>query len=649
MCGIAGLLARDGATDYHNVARSMAEAITHRGPDESGVWGDADAGVFLSHRRLSILELSPAGSQPMTSPSGRYTMVFNGEIYNFSDLRKELEAAGSTEWRGHSDTEVMLFAFEKWGIEASLEKFTGMFAFAVWDNRERELYLVRDRIGEKPLYYSIHNSRLIFASELKSLHACSFWQPEIDRNSLSLYARHTYVPAPWTIFRDVFKLEPGTVLRARFDGNGMAHEIKPYWNAREAVERRLAEPFAGSDAEALDKLESMLRGIIGRQMVADVPVGAFLSGGIDSSLIVALMQSMHGMPVKTFTIGFTDDAYNEANHARNVADHLGTDHTEIYVSPEDSLSVVPRLADIYDEPFADSSQVPTFLVSQITRRNVTVSLSGDAGDELFCGYTRYMWLNNIWSFTRKFPRFMRPALSGALGIFSPWTWDRLFSFFGPVLPASAKQTHPGDKLHKLSEVLTAETPEEMYHRLISVWNRPSELVLGGTEPLTAVTDSARWAKVDSITERMMFIDLISYLPGDILVKVDRAAMANSLETRIPFLDHHLCEFAWSLPMSMKMRNGKSKWLLRKLLYKYVPEEIIERPKMGFASPIGEWLRGPLREWAGDLLAPERLRREGYFNAEVVARKWKEHLSGKRGWQAYLWTVLMFQQWRERWG
>jgi len=646
MCGIAGFWGYGVAPDAACLSR-MADALAHRGPDDSGVWVDAEAGIGLTHRRLSILDLSPAGHQPMASACGRYVIVFNGEIYNHLVLRAALVAQA---WRGHSDTETLLTAIAAWGVEAVLARCVGMFAFALWDRHERSLTLARDRLGEKPLYYGCVNGTFLFASELKALRIWPGFAAEIDRDALALYMRHNYVPAPWSIYRGIWKLPPGTFLRVnageRAPGQG---EPLPYWSARAAAGTGLAHPFAGDEREAVDELERLLSQAIAGQRLADVPLGAFLSGGIDSSVVVALMQAQSRQPVKTFTIGFHESGYNEAEHAKAVAAHLGTDHTELYVTSRQAMDVIPLLPALYDEPFADSSQIPTFLISQLARRHVAVSLSGDGGDELFGGYNRYFWAMRFWLRLSRMPLPLRRGLACALVALPPAAWNHLFRMAGPLLPSRLRHANPGDKLHKLATLFAARQPEAIYQRLVSHWDDPASVVLGAREPATALTDPARWLACDDFAQCAMYLDLVSYLPDDILVKVDRAAMGVSLETRVPLLDHRLVEFAWRLPLDMKIREGQGKWLLRQVLYRHVPKHLIERPKMGFGVPIDVWLRGPLRDWAEVLLDESRLRREGYFDPEPIRRKWAEHLSGRRNWAYHLWDVLMFQAWLEAQG
>ncbi|MDI6770538.1 MAG: asparagine synthase (glutamine-hydrolyzing), partial [Anaerolineales bacterium] len=590
----------------------------------------------------SILDLSPAGHQPMFSADGRYVIVFNGEVYNFGELRDELERLGHA-FRGHSDTEVMLAAISQWGIESAVKRFNGMFAIALWDHRERRLTLVRDRLGIKPLYYGWMGDVFLFGSELKALRAHPAFRAEIDRDALALYLRHNYIPAPYSIYRGVFKLTPGTFLTIRADSRPAQDQPQVYWNARQIVESGLAHPFEGNEQEAVEALDAHLRRSVGLRMIADVPLGAFLSGGVDSSTIVALMQAQSHLPVKTFTIGFHESGFDEAKYAKAVARHLGTQHTELYVSPEQARAVIPLLPKLYDEPFADSSQIPTFLVSQLARRHVTVSLSGDGGDELFGGYNRYFMLDAIWKRIGWMPLSLRKLASSAAKAVPTRLWPTLFRF----LPDLADFPNPADKAQKLAEIIASPSPEAIYLDLVSHWKQPASVVLNAREPVTALLDRSRWADLTSFTDQMMFLDLITYLPGDILNKVDRASMGVSLEARAPFLDdHQTLEFAWSLPRQYKIRGGQGKWILRQVLYRYVPRELIERPKMGFGIPIDSWLRGPLREWAETLLDERRMQQEGFFNPQPIRQKWAEHISRKRNWQYHLWDILIFQAWLE---
>ncbi len=652
MCGISGFIdlsLQTSSDKLQAIADSMADTLRHRGPDDRGTWVDERAGIALGHRRLSIVDLSTAGHQPMHSACRRYVMVFNGEIYNYKEIRSELKNMDCClPWRGHSDTEVMLAAISKWGLDGALKRFVGMFAFALFDREKRVLYLVRDRLGEKPLYYGRMGDVLLFGSELKALRAHPAWQGEISREALTLFLRYNYVPTPYSIYNGVYKLTPGTILSFEAEdqkiGHGEDWSIKPYWQARQIAETGVADPFTGNDADAIALLDRQLRDSISAQMVADVPLGAFLSGGVDSSTVVALMQVQSHRPVRTFTIGFHEDGYNEAEYADAVAMHLGTDHTSLYVTPQEVMNVIPNLPAMYDEPFSDSSQIPTFLVSELAKQHVAVSLSGDGGDELFAGYTRHFWSWRLWQKFGWVPKSLREIISMLLISLTPEQWDIAFKKFGSLLPKSLMQSNPGYKLHKLSEVLSVASMDDMYYGLISNWKFPSSIVVGGSEPVTVTTDREQWVNLDDSIMRMMFLDLMSYLPDDILVKVDRAAMNVGLESRVPFLDHRVVELAWRIPLSMKIRNGQGKWLLRQILYKYVPQELIERPKAGFAIPIDAWLKGPLRDWAEGLLAEERLRNEGFLNPIPIREKWLEHLSGAHNWHHHLWNVLMFQAW-----
>lgn len=652
MCGIAGFFATEGCSgiDLKAVALDMARRLVHRGPDDEGVWVDATSGVALAHRRLSILELSDAGHQPMTSHCGRFVVVFNGEIYNHLAIRRELEEQGwplsAGGWHGHSDTETLLEAIAAWGLDRALHRSVGMFAFALWDQEEKTLLLARDRIGEKPLYYGLKAGALLFASELNALRAYPGFQGEVDRDALALFLRHNAIPAPYSIYRGIFKLLPGTCLKlTQYDvANRRLPTPTPYWSLCEVAARGQNDLFQGSASEASIELERLLKQSISSQMLADVPLGAFLSGGIDSSTVVALMQSQSARPVRTFTIGFHEGGYNEAEHAREVASHLGTDHTELYVTPEEALSVIPRLPILYDEPFADVSQIPTFLISEQARRHVTVCLSGDGGDELFGGYNRYVHAASIWQRLGWLPHGFRTALAGILTSLPPSSWDAVFNRMGALLPGGWRYRTPGDKLHKLAEMLSVRSPDEIYSSLVSQWPHPEKVVVGSMKPILVIKDEEGAMGLRELEHRMMFQDAKSYLPDDILVKVDRAAMAVSLETRVPMLDHRVVEFAWSLPLSMKIRGNEGKWLLRQVLDRYVPRSLINRPKTGFAVPIDSWLRGPLKDWAEELLDPIKLKEQGFFEPEPIRVKWNEHLSGKRNWSHQLWSVLMFQAW-----
>ena len=651
MCGLAGFLTNNtnALANAVAIANSMALTIVHRGPDDGGVWFDNQAGIVFAHRRLSILDLSPAGHQPMASRSNRYVVAFNGEIYNHLELRRELEMkpqlkrdGKSISWRGHSDTETLLAGFEAWGIEATLKKTVGMFALSLWDKEEKVLTLARDRMGEKPLYYGFQNNTFLFGSELKALKAHPEFLSEIDRDVLCLYLRHCYIPAPYSIYKGIKKLLPGTYVQIRLGDDAHSLSLTPqsYWSMEEVVATGIDNPFIGSDEQAIKALDSQLKQSIGLQMMADVPLGAFLSGGVDSATVVALMQAQSSRPVKTFSIGFDEAGYNEADYANAVAKHLGTDHTELYVSAVEAMEVIPLLGKMYDEPFADSSQIPTFLVSKMAKQHVTVSLSGDAGDELFGGYNRYKLADN-WCKIEKVPLVIRRLASQAINSLEPKIWDAVFQ---QVSNLKKMPDNMGDKLGKLTKVMSSESIREAYYKLVSEIDQPEDIVIGATEPETWLTKIGIKTTLKDSKQHMMYMDVMTYLPDDILVKVDRAAMSNSLETRVPFLDHRVVELASRLPMNMKMRDGKTKWLLRQVLYQYVPKELIERPKTGFGIPLGEWLRGPLRNWVESSLDEKRLVREGYFNVHYIRNLWHAHLSGKRNNQSLLWSVLMFQAW-----
>ena len=676
MCGLTGFWqpGNFSADAAQAAAMKMADRIDHRGPDDAGVWIENGAGIALAHRRLSILDLSPAGHQPMVSPSGRYVIAFNGEIYNHLSLRAELETSahalnssfqlqapsrgtsGTRQWRGHSDTETLLAGFEEWGIEPTLQKTVGMFAMALWDRVERRLHLARDRFGEKPLYYGWSRGAFVFGSELKALRRYPGFDNPIDRDVVALYLQFCYVPAPYAIYQHIYKLEPGCVLSlsssdvsappaAALFAPARHHTltVERYWALSEVVQRGLADPIR-EDCEAVEQLETTLLKAVSLQCVADVPLGAFLSGGIDSSTIVALMQAQATRPVRTFTIGFDDAGFNEAEYAKEVARHLGTDHTELYVSPKQARDVIPHLPDLYCEPFADPSQIPTYLVSQIARQHVTVALSGDAGDELFGGYNRYFWGRRIWSRLSWMPLTARRMLGTLIQEVPAQAWDVI----GAGLPAVSRIARLGEKAHKLGYRLrTVNSLDDLYRSLVSQWTPDSGVVPGVRRLATRLDDPMAVRGVLEPEHRMMIWDSLTYLPDDILHKVDRAAMGVSLETRVPFLDHRVAELAWRLPLHMKIRGGQGKWALRQVLYKYVPRKLIERPKAGFGIPVGQWLRGPLREWAEDLLGESRLHRGGLLAAGPIREKWQQHLAGTHDWTPMLWAVLMFQAWLAR--
>ncbi len=640
MCGFTGFLDRKGFSDEQNVLRRMAQTIVHRGPDSEGLWLDGAAGIALAHRRLAIIDLSPAGHQPMVSHNGRFVLTYNGEIYNHLDLRCEIEAQTQVDWRGHSDTETLLEGFSQWGVPGTLERANGMFAFALWDRKDRKLFLARDRMGEKPLYYGVQGQTLLFGSELKALRQHPDWQGAIDRDVLALFLRHNYVPTPYSIYSGISKLPPGHYLELG-PHNGELPEPIAYWSISEKARLGRVTPFAGSPDESVDALETLLLDAVGIRMAADVPLGAFLSGGYDSSAVVALMQSQSSRPVKTYSIGFSEADYDEAHHAKRVAQHLGTDHTELYVTPQDALDQIPILSQHWDEPFADSSQIPTLLVSRLARTGVTVSLSGDGGDELFCGYTRYAQGYEIWRHLNKLPRRARKLISVVLR-------QTPANLIDSVVKAAPKQLHHmvvGDRLLKLADILDVEGPEDFYRSLVSHAKNPASLVPGAHEPPTILSSpDLEFPSVGDFRDQMMYYDLRSYLPDDILVKVDRASMAVSLESRVPLLDHRVVEFALGLPLEYKLRNGEAKWPLRQLLYRHVPRHIMERPKMGFGVPIEHWLRGPLQNWADDLLAPSRLRRDGFFDVDAVSQLWSDTRSGRRRLHYHVWDLLMFQSW-----
>ena len=648
MCGICGFVDLSNRYNHLNRQRIISEmtnTLIHRGPDDEGYWHDEAKGVSLGHRRLSILDLSSHGSQPMLSNSGRYAIVFNGEIYNHSLLRNELIKSGvNISWRGHSDTETLLACIDEWGIEKSIKKSTGMFALAIFDNKENNLFLVRDRMGEKPLYYGYQNGVFLFGSELKAINKHPNSLCEIDRNAIALQFRYSYIPTPYSIYKGIKKLKAGTILKVNLSRSNILKEAleepKVYWALENVVIKAQKNIYTGNSLEAIDDLNDLLGKSVRNQMAADVPLGAFLSGGVDSSLIVSLMQSQSSIPIDTFTIGFSEDDYNEAIFAKKIAKHLGTNHTELYITSKDALSVVDKLPQIYDEPFSDSSQIPTYLISEMTKKNVTVSLSGDAGDELFGGYNRYLWTRKIWSRIKFLPISLRKIISYSMTSVSPSSWDK-------ILKQILDTPQPGDKVHKLSSILTSSSATDCYFNLISHWKNSENIVIGANHLSPSFSDISNDIDFDSIEEKMMYLDSINYLPDDILSKIDRASMSVSLETRVPFLNHHVVEFANTLPLSMKIKDGESKWILRQLLYKYIPKDLIERPKMGFGMPIDIWLRGPLRDWAESLLEESRIKKEGFLNYEPIRRKWIEHISGKRNWQHHLWDILMFQAWLEK--
>ncbi len=637
MCGIAGfrvLVAGSQQPPPPDVLERMTNALVHRGPDSHGIWHDAARGIGLGHRRLAIRDLSPSGYQPMVSACGRYVLTYNGEIYSHLEIARELEAAGCR-LRGTSDTEIMLEAFARWGVEAVLPRLIGMFAFALYDRESGELVLVRDRLGIKPLYWGVVDGLLLFGSELKALRALPGWQPRLDRDALAAFMRHNYIPAPHTIYQQIHKLEPGTLLRLGGDG---VPRVTRYWDLRAIVERAIrTRPEIGDD-EALTELDALLSDAVRRRMVADVPLGSLLSGGIDSSLVTALLQENSNRPIKTFSIGFRDQAFDEAPFAREVAGHLGTEHTELYVEPEDALGLIEKLPHWYDEPFADSSQIPTQIVCELTRRHVTVVLSGDGGDELFAGYPRYALAQQSWDKANVAPYGLRKLL--AHGILSQST-GRLDAI-GRLAPARLRRRF-GERAHLFANSILLDDPDRLYRDMLTHWHEPNELVFGAQEPRGILWDRSTAETIPQLLDRMQFVDSVTYLPDDILTKVDRASMSVALESRVPLLDHRVVEKAWSLPGRMRMRNGESKWALRQVLYKRVPRALIDRPKMGFGLPLGDWMRGPLRDWVEHLLGEARLKRQGLFMPGPIRARWQAHLAGT-DWNYSLWTALMAQAW-----
>lgn len=644
MCGLVGLWKLSGDLDETvTTVREMSDALKHRGPDDFGIWQDPVTRIVLGHQRLSILDLSDAGHQPMLSASGRFVIAFNGEIYNHYEIRKELEqlrGAGELAWRGHSDTETILAALEEWGVERALRKTVGMFSIALWDKLEGTLTLARDRFGEKPLYYGWLNNDFVFCSELKALKRVPGFSNTINREALSDYLRYSYIPAPCSIYEGVYKLEPGSLVTLQAKENNIEITRRTYyWSIEEAVTEGCEFAWDNEEAALLD-LESALTRSVHGQMLSDVPLGAFLSGGIDSSLIVSLMQKVAEKPVKTFTVGFDEAGFDESPHAMAVARHLGTDHTEVRVTAAETLETVPILSDVYDEPFADSSQIPTHIVSRVARQRVKVALSGDGGDELFGGYNRYYWGPKVWARVRHIPYPLRQIMAAIMMRVPPTYWNAFLDRAG--------QVRPGEKVAKLGRALKgASSIDDLYRNLLVEWPADVSLVNGADKSGVAFHQSRKIGHLDDARARMMARDSVDYLPDDILCKVDRAAMSVSLETRAPYLDHRVADLAWRLPMSMKIRDNQGKWALKQVLYKYVPPRLIERPKAGFAIPVGQWLRGPLRPWAEALLDESRMRRDGYLKAEPIRESWWQHSSGRHDWTNRLWAILMFQSWLER--
>jgi asparagine synthase (glutamine-hydrolysing) len=652
MCGIAGIF-RKREYDQTAIADCITQitaTLAHRGPDASDIWVDRATGVAFGHRRLSVLDLTAAGAQPMHSDCGRFTVTFNGEIYNHLDIRSQLEAAGAApNWRGHSDTETLLYAVRCWGIEDALQRFNGMFAFAIWDAQDGTLTLCRDRFGEKPLFYGWIGADLVFASELKAFVAHPRWRGTIDRGALTAFMRYSYVPAPGTIWESIRKLSSGSsVTFSRGTEAGYLPRPEAYWSMRQRViagqADRVTDPI-----KATVELERLLSQAVRRQLLADVPVGAFLSGGIDSSTIVALMQAQSARPIKTFSIGFAEAAFNEATHARGIARHLATDHTELIVAPSDARDVIPSLAQMYDEPFGDSSQIPTRLVAALARRDVTVALSGDAGDELFGGYNRHVWGARLHARFGSLPVPVKRALATVIGVIAPEPANSVGHLAGKLLPDRYRVLRAGDQIAKIGRIVGARSSAHMYRLLSSIEDDPASVVVGGAEPESWFAE--QMAEIDQPIDnldRMTLSDALSYLTDDILQKVDRAAMSVSLETRVPFLDKDVVEFSCHVPPAMKVQNGQGKWLVRQVLDRHVPRHLIDRPKTGFSIPLDEWLRGPLKAWAADLLAPERLNRQGWFDSKRTSAVWAEHQHGRRNHGFWLWNVLMAQAWSDQW-
>ncbi len=643
MCGIAGILKAGllSPADTQRDLPRMARALQHRGPDDEGLWHDAEAGVALCHRRLSIIDLSPLGHQPMSSASQRFVVVYNGEIYNYLEMRRELVARGCA-FRGTSDTEVLLAAIEAWGIASAIERSHGMFALAVWDRQERALHLARDRFGEKPLYFGVLGNTLLFGSELKALREHATWSDEIDRDALALLMQHDFVPAPYSIFKNIRKVMPGSIVTVRASGGRFQVQEQRYWRPEELFDRA-ADAAVLRPEEYIERVDAALTRAVERQMLADVPLGAFLSGGTDSSLVVAYMQKASTQRVKTFSIGFEEREYDESPFAREVASRLGTEHTELIVSGRDCLQVVPKLPDIYDEPFADSSQIPTYLVCSLARRSVTVALSGDGGDELFAGYGRYAVALSKWRTLQKLPAAFRNSGSALVETLSPRALH-LAAQPAALIWGRHRSEALVERLHNRSSRWRARTAREFYRAGLRRWHVRHTPVLGAS----AQRADDRFPRKADDLKQLMHFDICEYLPDDILVKVDRAAMAVSLETRVPLLDVEVALAAWSIPSAVLRKDGRGKWVLRQLLQRHVPLELIDRPKKGFAVPLAKWLRGELRPWAAELLDPYRVRQEGYLDSVLVQRRWQQHLSGRANWAPQLWNILTFQAWLERW-
>lgn len=641
MCGIAGFWQSNSnlsPDQKRTVAGNMSAVIRHRGPDAEGIWDDNE--LYLIHRRLAIIDVSESGNQPMLSNNSRYVIIYNGEIYNANQLRQTLQSDFNSTFKGHSDTEVLIEAISVWGIDKTLQKINGMFAFALWDKSEKILYLARDRVGKKPIYWGRFGDLFLFGSELKALREHPGWRPEVNRDVLASFMRHNYILHPHTIYKDIYKLPQGSLL---IYPRGGEPKIKKYWDMSKVVSAGLDNKLEHEEDRIISETEKLLEDAVVCRMVSDVPLGAFLSGGIDSSTVVALMQKNSMKPIRTFSIGFGEKQYNEARYAGEVAKHLGTDHTEFYVSPEDAMSVIPELPEIFDEPFSDSSQIPTYLVSRLTRQYVTVALSGDGGDEVFAGYNRYLYAARVMHRLGMMPDFANRLIRRIINSITQDKWNNLASY----LPPGFRIPGLGDKLYKLADI-AGKDRNYTYRKLVSHWHRPEEIVLHAKEPDSVLLDEHSTPSSISAIEQMQFLDTMTYLPDDILTKVDRATMAVSLEARAPFLDYRLLEHAWRLPLSVKIRKGQGKWILQQILHRYVPKKLVDRPKMGFGMPVGEWLRDPLRNWAESLLDKEKILEQGYLNYSIIKQRWDEHLSGQKNWQYHLWDVLMFQAWLQRW-